>query len=235
LPHKIIDFLHGELGDQWLGYPEERLELFKFIQQEKITGVHFLSGDIHLGQGLVIKPQKEKSAPPVYSYTSSPLANAFYLVPEDIPSWFSTLFSTAAALLLGFLLTRYLLDVSLIWGLIIGLPVGLLGSWLWRKRQEQRGPQVKTKPGFFEALVYRVLRNFAHQVYLRRLTGVAADRIHGGNVDYVPDNLFPAVNEYNMGIVTVRRTPEDGEMTVQFKLVNPDGEDIGSEQKPHTI
>ena len=83
LPHTIIRLLHSELGDQWIGYPEERLELFKFIQQEQIEGVHFLSGDIHLGQGLAIKAAAEQPGPTVYGYTSSPLANAFYLLPGE--------------------------------------------------------------------------------------------------------------------------------------------------------
>jgi len=55
LPHWLINKFHEKLGDQWLGYTKERLRLFEFIQKNKIQGVHFLSGDIHLGQAIVIR------------------------------------------------------------------------------------------------------------------------------------------------------------------------------------
>jgi phosphodiesterase/alkaline phosphatase D-like protein len=239
LPHKIVNLLHGTLGDQWLGYPEERLELFKFIQQEEIEGVHFLSGDIHLGQGLVIKPDQEKAGPTVYSYTSSPLANAFHLLPEQMPAWFTTLFWLVAGVLIGFLTARFL-NVSSTWGLVLGLLGGAIAAWLWRKRQNRRTPKVKKKPGKIEEILYLILRFITHLYYMRKLTGVAADTIKGGNVHYVPDNLFTAVHAYNMGIVTVGivtvdRVQEDGTTTVHFKLVDATGESLESEQKPHTV
>jgi len=33
--------------DRWDGYPKERAEILRYIQQEKITGVVFLSADLH--------------------------------------------------------------------------------------------------------------------------------------------------------------------------------------------
>ena len=132
LPHVIVQAFHGTLGDQWLGYPQERLDLFKFIDHEDIKGVHFLSGDIHLGQGLVIKSITDDPGPTVYSYTSSPLANNFHLLPEEVPSWTSTLLWVVLGLILG-VVAALLLDFSFIWGLVGGLVGGFVASWLWSR------------------------------------------------------------------------------------------------------
>jgi hypothetical protein len=64
---------------------------------------------------------------------------------------------------------------------------------------------------------------------------VADDTIKGGSVHYVPDNLFTAVQDYNMGIVTVTRTSQDGPLTVQFKLVNAQGETLAEEPDGHSV
>mgnify|MGYP003575418539 FL=1 len=37
----------GGGGDRWDGYPKERQEIFTFIKQKKISGVAFLSADLH--------------------------------------------------------------------------------------------------------------------------------------------------------------------------------------------
>jgi alkaline phosphatase D len=235
LPHTLVNLLHGTLGDQWLGYPEERLDLFKFIQYEGIEGVHFLSGDIHLGQALAIKPKEEKAGPTVYSYTSSPLANAFHLLPEQMPGWFSTTVWLLIGLLAGYLAARLLFDFSPGWGLLIGLLGGLVATWLWRKRQKRRGPQDKIQPGWIEKNLYIFFRKLTHLFYKRNLMGVGADTIEGAGVHYVPENLFTAVHQINMGIVTVDRTPENGTVTVQFKLVNAAGETLACEKDPHTV
>jgi phosphodiesterase/alkaline phosphatase D-like protein len=235
LPHKIVQLLHGVLGDQWLGYPEERLELFKFIQHEGIEGVHFLSGDIHLGQGLVIEADEAKPGPTIYSYTSSPLANAFHLFPEQTPAWFSIAFWIVAGLILGWLAARYLLDVSPGWGLLAGLLGGAVAAWLWIRWRQRRELQPKVKSGRIEDLLFRMLRWMAQQRYMRKLMGVADDTIKGGSVHYVPDNLFTAVQDYNMGIVTVTRTSQDGPLTVQFKLVNAQGETLAEEPDGHSV
>ena len=235
LPHTIVKLFHSKLGDQWLGYPEERLELFKFIQQEKIEGVHFLSGDIHLGQGLVIMPEKEERAPTVYSYTSSPLANAFHLLPEEVPGWFSTLAWLLTGLIIGGLTAHFIPNVSYLRGLVVGILGGAVAAWLLRKLKKRQGPKVKTKPGKFEKLLYVMLRGLAHWGYLRQNMGVASDTIKGGNVHYVPNNLFTAVHHYNMGIVTVNRGQADDSIKVQFNLVNADGDSLGCEKDPHTV
>lgn len=87
LPHWLIDKFHEKLGDQWHGYTKERLRLFEFIQKHDIQGVHFLSGDIHLGQAVAIRSKLKNNAPPVYAYTSSPLAQSFWLLSEKVPFW----------------------------------------------------------------------------------------------------------------------------------------------------
>jgi len=234
LPHTIVNLLHGKLGDQWLGYPAERLELFKFIQHEQIEGVHFLSGDIHLGQALVIEPKRGSSAPIVYSYTSSPLANIFHLLPDEMPGWFSTVSGVVIGLLAGYIVA-FMSSASVGWGLIFGLLGGLFAAWLWRKWKERRGPQIKVKPGKIEGTLYWLLGRITHFGYMRKLMGVAADKIKGRNVHYVPDNLFTAVHGYNMGIVTVDRDQQDGSMKVQFELVNADGVCLGKEKEAHPV
>jgi alkaline phosphatase D len=37
----------GGGSDRWDGYPKERAEILRYIQQKKITGVVFLSADMH--------------------------------------------------------------------------------------------------------------------------------------------------------------------------------------------
>ena len=235
LPHSIVNLLHGTLGDQWLGYPEERLDLFKFIKYESIEGVHFLSGDIHLGQALEIKPKEEKAGPSVYSYTSSPLANAFHLLPEQMPGWFSTTVWLLLGIIAGYVAARWIFDFSPSWGLVAGLLGGLVAAWLWRKRQKRRGPQDKIKQGWVEKTLYIFFRNFTQWFYMRKLMGVGTDSIEGAGVHYVPNNLFTAVHDINMGIVTVDRSQKDGAVTVQFKLVNAAGETLACEKDPHAV
>lgn len=87
LPHWLVNKFHEKLGDQWHGYTKERLHLFEFIQKHDIQGVHVLSGDIHLGQAVVIRSKLKNSAPPVYAYTSSPLAQSFWLLSDKVPFW----------------------------------------------------------------------------------------------------------------------------------------------------
>jgi uncharacterized membrane protein YeaQ/YmgE (transglycosylase-associated protein family) len=163
------------------------------------------------------------------------LANAFHLLPEQMPGWFSTAVWLLIGMLAGYLAARFLLDFSPGWGLVVGLLGGLVAAWLWRKRQKRRGPQDKIKQGRVEKFLYIFFRQLTHWFYMRNLMGVGADSIEGAGVHYVPENLFTAVHQYNMGIVTVDRTPEDGRLAVQFKLVNAAGETLACEKDPHTV
>jgi alkaline phosphatase D len=234
LPHTIVQIFHGKLGDQWLGYPQERLELFKFIHHEDIQGVHFLSGDIHLGQGLVIKSAAEAPGPTVYSYTSSPLANNFHLLPNEIPTWFSTSLWLLFGAAVGLFVAGQLARITWPWGLVGGLVLGLAAAWLWQRVRRGRDPLEKEKVGRFDKMLYKILRWIAHRAYLRKNMGVAADVIKGGGVHYVPDNLFTAVHDYNMGVVNVERQ-DDGGLTVQFKLVDKEGDAHESKEEPHSV
>ena len=174
LPHRIVNWLHHTLGDQWLGFPQERLDLFKFIQHEKIEGVHFLSGDIHLGQGLVIKADEDNPAPTVYSYTSSPLAQVFHLLPEETPGWFSTIIWLLVGVLGGVFAAHSWAASSPLsygWTIVAGLAIGLLAgavcARLWRILMKRRGPRDPSKPRMLDEILYYLLRNIAHVAYLR--------------------------------------------------------------------
>jgi alkaline phosphatase D len=234
LPHAIVKIAHGELGDQWLGYPEERRQLFKFFQEEKISGVHFLSGDIHLGQGLRINPIPEAAASPVYAYTSSPLANTFYLLPETMPGWFSTFISLVIGLGLGLLIAQLTALVTLVGGLALGLTTGILLAWIWRRWYQAR-PQKRRNPSRLEKGIYNLLRSIVHNLYFRRLTGIAADRIKAGAMYYEPESLFPAVNNNNMGLVQIKRNQEKGTLSVQFSLLDPQGNELAAEETAHHV
>jgi hypothetical protein len=112
---------------------------------------------------------------------------------------------------------------------------GLVAAWLWRKRQKRRETQDKIQPGWVEKNLYILFRKLTHWFYMHNLMGVGADTIEGAGVHYVPENLFTAVHQYNMGIVTVDRSQKDGAVTVQFKLVNAAGETLACEKDPHTV
>jgi hypothetical protein len=67
-----IPKIFPEAGDQWPGFHTQRLDLLNFIFDKGISGVHFLSGDVHISH--VAKITKEGTENKVFSFTSSPLA-----------------------------------------------------------------------------------------------------------------------------------------------------------------
>lgn len=233
LPHWFVNLVHGGLGDQWLGYPAERLTLFSVIKQKKITGVHFLSGDIHLGQGVVIKSQ-EGQAPDVYAYASSPLANTSYLLPEEAPSWSSALagglLGATAGLLVGLVDSQKSVRKGLFRGLLIGAAAGEL---LRRFLNFWRPPKEHNKPGHIGSSIYMKLNDLIQHKYAQQLRGVAEDKIQGEKLLYQPENLFKPVFQPNIGRVTVTRNGE--EIKVQFTLLDECGNPIGEEAEPHTV
>jgi len=61
--------------DSWAHYRAERDALLDFIFKEKISGVVFISGDRHMGELTLLKPdEKDVSRYPLFDLTSSPLS-----------------------------------------------------------------------------------------------------------------------------------------------------------------
>jgi alkaline phosphatase D len=50
---------HGPEPDQWDGYTAERAELFRFLEEERIANVVFLSGDVHTAWAVELKRRPE--------------------------------------------------------------------------------------------------------------------------------------------------------------------------------
>ncbi len=231
-PHWFVNLVHGGLGDQWLGYPLERRTLFSVIQEEEISGVHFLSGDIHLGQGVVLRPQDDKT-PPVYSYTASPLSNTFYLLPQESPGWASALAGAVLGVVVG-LVVAYFSNLQWWEGMIGGGLIGAaVGELLRRILNTWRPPEEHKKPGKIGAAFYGMISNLVQKHYLRRLLGVAKDEIQSGEMCYKPQNLFYPVFEHNMGLVEVCR--EGQEIKVKFSLLGEDELPIKQEGEAHTV
>ena len=61
-------------------YPHERRELAAWLQERRIDGVVFLSGDRHFGELLRVERQ---DAYPLYELTSSPLTSSPVARPDD--------------------------------------------------------------------------------------------------------------------------------------------------------
>ena len=53
---------HGPEPDQWDGYTAERAELFRFLEEEAIPNVVFLSGDVHTAWAIELKRRPEDNA-----------------------------------------------------------------------------------------------------------------------------------------------------------------------------
>ncbi len=233
-PPWFVNLLHVDLGDQWLGYPAERRTLFQIIKQRNITGVHFLSGDIHLGQGVVIKP-KDGAGPTVYSYTASPLANTFELLPSDkAPAWASALagglIGAAIVLILRLLFPQPSIPVGLFGGFFLG---AVAGELLRRFLNLIRPPEEHHEAGAIGKFVYGMISKLVQNEYMRSLLNVAGDKISGSKLLYQPENLFEPVFKINMGLVTVTRG--DDALRVQFALYNDERRIEKQEQPAHTV
>ncbi len=63
-------------GECWKKFKEERDSLFRYIFEEKISGILLLSGDIHQAAAYRLNPNLNTNAPtyPLYEFTSSGLA-----------------------------------------------------------------------------------------------------------------------------------------------------------------
>jgi alkaline phosphatase D len=71
-------------NDCWIAYPYERHALFKFLGDQKITGVVLVGGDIHLSR-MFVHPTRALIGYDLYEFVSSPLAEQVALY-NDIPS-----------------------------------------------------------------------------------------------------------------------------------------------------
>ncbi|KAA3600011.1 MAG: alkaline phosphatase family protein [Candidatus Scalindua sp. AMX11] len=71
--HPLIDrFFPADSGDHWAGFPNQREELLNYIFDNKIKGVHCLSGDAHVSN--IAKITERDSEIEVFSFISSPFA-----------------------------------------------------------------------------------------------------------------------------------------------------------------
>ncbi len=225
LPPWLVDSAHEKLGDQWLGYPEERAKLFKYIQDQGIQGVHFLSGDIHLGQGVLMQSKNDPTAPVVYSYTASPLAQTFWLLGTKAPAVSSALAGGLIGLLLGAKARGAL-------GAIVGLVLGAVSGELIRRIWDRLNPKEENEAGLLGTLLFRVIRSLVQKLRNKGVKGVASDEIIGEGIHYEGENIFPHVETLNYGVVHVRRT--DTAVTVQFELYDEKGK-LQACDEPHEV
>ena len=245
IPHWLVNLLHDVLGDQWMGFRKARADLFKFIQDHNITGVHFLSGDVHLGQGVKIEPKKPGVGPTVYSYTSSPFANNFWLLPPNPPK--SAL--GIAGVLSGFILSglfwicRLILPLSN-WGgfgetlIFLGgwqgaLILAVLGAILAIRGEQMKTGKTSVRPGWFGRFIVILFSRPIDALYNLWLGAVSGDKIKAHGVDYRPSNLFPYAREINVGVVHVRRRGDSPD--VCFELYDKHGRPLRQEKLPHTV
>jgi alkaline phosphatase D len=249
LPHWLVNLWHDRLGDQWLGYREERAELFHFFQSHRITGVHFLSGDIHLGQGVQIRPRTSKDAPVVYSYTSSPLANTFWLLPPEAPPWASALVGAILGAVLGAAVGASVERaqsaglsgnqqciaslLGAVVGAVPGAGLGAVAGELVRRVIAALTPKTdRVRPGPLGRLLYWLARHLVQGYYFRQITGVSRDQIKGESVEYAAHSLFPFAPQVNVGMVHVQRARSRAR--VQFELYDASGKLIRQEE-PHEV
>jgi hypothetical protein len=72
----VADLLlpHSPFGpmDQWPGFNWSRKRLLRFIRQKRIGKLVFLAGDLHISNFIKLEA---KDSPPIYQFTSSPIAN----------------------------------------------------------------------------------------------------------------------------------------------------------------
>ena len=50
----------GGGSDRWDGYPRERTEILGYIRQKNISGVIFLSADLHCSAAITPNPQEQR-------------------------------------------------------------------------------------------------------------------------------------------------------------------------------
>jgi alkaline phosphatase D len=62
-------------GDSWLDYPQEQADFLRFLAETRVSGVMFLSGDVHRSELMKLD---SGGAYPLYELTCSPLTSGVY-------------------------------------------------------------------------------------------------------------------------------------------------------------
>jgi hypothetical protein len=70
----LLPYLPFGSMDQWPGFNWGRKRLLRFIHDRKIGKLVFLAGDLHISNFIELDA-KDGNAPPIYQFTSSPIAN----------------------------------------------------------------------------------------------------------------------------------------------------------------
>jgi phosphodiesterase/alkaline phosphatase D-like protein len=69
-----LEYLPFGPMDQWPGFNWGRKRLLRFIHKNKIGNLVFLAGDLHISNFIELRA-RDDNAPPIYQFTSSPIAN----------------------------------------------------------------------------------------------------------------------------------------------------------------
>ncbi|MGH7558263.1 MAG: alkaline phosphatase D family protein, partial [Gemmatimonadota bacterium] len=69
--------------DGYLNYPHERAELMRWIREQRIEGVVFVSGDRHLSE---LMRDDERVGYPLYELTASPVGNRVFTTGLEQPN-----------------------------------------------------------------------------------------------------------------------------------------------------
>lgn len=250
IPEWMVRLHHISMGDQWPGYREERGELFRFIQQKNITGVHVLSGDVHIGQSVKFEPHE--SGPPVYSYTASPLAQTYEILPRETPAAINALAGAFVGAVLGtvfgwwiaFLETAPLPGLLRVLAIVIqGITNMLIGAFLGAVLGEsvrrllgrllRRGKERPLGAALISRLLYRPFQALSYLYFQSNVRRVSGDQItYHGRTLYHLSNLIPPIWQINVGIVHVQRTAEGVQVWIEYR---DEHGNVIIKEKPHTV
>jgi hypothetical protein len=70
----LLEYMPFGVMDQWPGFNWGRKRLLRFIHHRKIGNLVFLAGDLHISNFIELR-SRDNNAPPLYQFTSSPIAN----------------------------------------------------------------------------------------------------------------------------------------------------------------
>jgi alkaline phosphatase D len=240
IPEWMVRLHHISMGDQWPGYREERGEVFRFIQQNNITGVHVLSGDVHIGQSVRFDAVKE--GPPVYSYTASPLAQSYEILPRETPAAINALAGALVGAVLGvcfgwwiaFLETAPLPGLLRVLAVVIqGIANTLIGALVGAALGEgvrrllglafHRGKERPLGAALISRLLYRPFQALSYLYFQTNVRRVAGDQItYHNRVLYRLKNLVAPVWQINVGVVRVQRDEEGVKVWIEYRDENGD-------------
>ncbi|MBI3160476.1 MAG: alkaline phosphatase D family protein [Chloroflexi bacterium] len=250
IPEWMVRLHHISMGDQWPGYREERGEVFRFIQQKNITGVHVLSGDVHIGQS--VRFEAVESGPDVYSYTSSPLAQSYEILPRETPAAINALAGAFLGAVLGvffgwwiaFLETAPLPGLLRVLAVVIqGIANTLIGALVGAALGEgmrrllavifHRGRERPMGAALISRLLYRPFQALSYLYFQSNVRRVSGDQItYHNRVLYRLVNLVPPVWKINVGIVRVQRDADGVRVWIEYRDKNGD---VVVSEEPHTV